>query len=107
MAQRLKRLFQDFLKSAVEDMQADLREGLLQELARSQMAGLMGIQGTGEFDPYAVLGLERDCSEDEVKRRYLELMKLLHPDVAGGKTTFLATLVNLAYQNICRERNLS
>lgn len=29
MAQRLKRLFQDFLKSAVEDMQADM----MQELA--------------------------------------------------------------------------
>ena len=102
--QRLDKRFQDFLQGALDDMRRDVEEGLRQELD-----GSLGIFDgkAGEFDPYAVLGLERDCSDDEVKRRYLELMKLLHPDVTGGKTTFLATLVNLSYRTLCRERNLS
>jgi curved DNA-binding protein CbpA len=31
-------------------------------------------------DPFGVLGLPRDATKDEIKKRYLELAKQWHPD---------------------------
>ncbi len=31
-------------------------------------------------DPYAVLGVSRDATQDEMKKRYLDLVKKWHPD---------------------------
>lgn len=39
---------------------------------------------TGEFDPFAILGLERDCTIEEVKKAYRTLVKKVHPDVGGS-----------------------
>ena len=57
------------------------------------------------LDPYAILGLERTASDDEVKSRYREFARRLHPDTAGMKgTEFLFRLVTMAYETIRRER---
>lgn len=57
------------------------------------------------FDPYRVLGLERTATDEEIKKRYRELLHRLHPDVAGVKgTEFLLGLVMAAYREIARER---
>jgi len=75
-----------------------------------QLAGMMGrgaqanTQGATMGDPYQILGLDRSASDDDIKKRYQDLMKRLHPDVAGEGTNFLATMVNLAYQQIGKER---
>jgi DnaJ-class molecular chaperone with C-terminal Zn finger domain len=56
-------------------------------------------------DPYRVIGLDKTATDDQVKKRYRELMVKLHPDTAGVKgTEFLFQLVMAAYQQISKER---
>ena len=68
----------------------------------SQLAGMPGQQPS--WDPYRVLGLDSSAGDDEVKRRYRELVRKIHPDVAGPGTEFLTMLVNVAYRDIGRQR---
>ncbi len=69
-----------------------------------QMGGFPGMSGQQVPDPYRVLGLERSASDEEVKKRYRELVRKLHPDVAGKGTDFLTAMVNSAYEQIRRQR---
>ena len=69
----------------------------------SQVPNLVG-RNDG-FDPYRVLGLEKTARDEEVKKRYRELLKKLHPDTAGVRgTDFLLQMMITAYQQIARER---
>jgi len=73
----------------------------------SQMFGRMAQTGSMPgFDPYVILGLDRSASDEQVKRAYREVMMHIHPDRAGKVMTFLASLVNAAYQAICKERGI-
>jgi len=57
------------------------------------------------FDPYRVLNLDRSASDEEVKKRYRELLIKLHPDTAGVRgTDFLLQMMIAAYQQIAKER---
>ena len=57
------------------------------------------------MDSYRVLGLDKSVTDDQVTRRYRELVIKLHPDTAGVKgTEFLFHLVTAAYQQISKER---
>lgn len=68
-----------------------------------QMAGMVGQQPG--FDPYRILGLDRSASDEEVKRRYHELLHKLHPDTAGTPgTEFLLQMVMAAMEMIKKER---
>ena len=59
----------------------------------------------GGFDPYRVLSLERSASDEEVKKRYRELLVKLHPDTAGIRgTEFLFQMMLAAYRQIAKER---
>lgn len=72
----------------------------------SRLAGMMG-QHPG-FDPYQVLGLDRTASDEEVKKRYRELLHRIHPDTAGIEgTNFLTQMVLAAFEMIKRERGWS
>lgn len=81
---------------------------LLKMVQKMGIANLMGIQAAPMpgLDYYQILGLNKTASNDEVKQRYLEIMNKLHPDKAGDKMTFLATLVNTAYGMIKKERGI-
>ncbi len=69
----------------------------------SQVPNLVGRRDG--FDPYRVLGLEKTATDDEVKKRYRELLIKLHPDTAGVRgTEFLLKMMIAAYQQIARER---
>lgn len=64
-------------------------------------------------DPYVILGINRNATDDEVKRAYREMAKKHHPD----KVAYLGEDVkrdaeekfkeiNDAYNKICKERNI-
>jgi DnaJ like chaperone protein len=62
-------------------------------------------------DPYAVLGIERNASDAEVKRAYRKLMSQHHPDKLGNVPDELkrraeerARDINTAYERIRNER---
>jgi len=56
-------------------------------------------------DPYQVLGLEKTATEEEVKKRYLDMVRVVHPDTATVKgTERLCQFVNEAYQQIIKKR---
>jgi len=69
----------------------------------SWLTGLQ-VQPAG-FNPYRVLGLEKTAIDEEVKKRYRELLLKLHPDTAGVKgNDFLLQMMLAAYQQKARER---
>lgn len=69
----------------------------------SRLAGMVGQQPG--FDPYQVLGLDKSASDEEVKKRFGQLMFKLHPDQAGIEgTSFLTHMVIAAYDIIRRQR---
>ena len=69
----------------------------------SQLSGMVSQQPG--FDPYRVLGLDRTAGNDEIKKRYHELLRKLHPDTSGTPgTSFLLQIVMAAFEIIKRER---
>ena len=60
--------------------------------------------GKAGIDPYRVLGLDREASDEEVKKRYRQRLRQFHPDTAGPGMEFHLQLVMMAYELIKRER---
>lgn len=109
MQGRVARMYQRILEVIQEEMQGYMNDhitGLMKSLGidPSQLRGMA--TGQAAFDPYKVLNLREAASNEEVRRRYLELIAKLHPDRAGAGFEFLAALVNAAYQAICHERGI-
>jgi DnaJ-domain-containing protein 1 len=119
------RLIQRMLLRMQRGMARGMQEGMaeiLQELGKggldwSKLAGMMKQMGMDPsqlsgmvgkmpgFDCYQVLGLDKSASDEEIKKRYNELLKKLHPDTAGVPgTEFLLQMVIAAYEMIKRER---
>ena len=60
-------------------------------------------------DPYKVLGIERDATDEEIKKAYRSLSKKYHPDANinnpnKDKAEEMFKLVQEAYQQIIYER---
>ena len=71
----------------------------------AQLAGMMSQSRMPRLDPYMVLRLDKSVGDDEVKKRYHELIHKLHPDTSGTEgTEYLFQMVLSSYQLIKRER---
>jgi len=111
---RMQRRIWEIIQQEIQGWINDLMRGMLDPSKIVAFAGAMGIdmsQLSGMigkqpgFDPYQILGLERSASDEEVKRRYRELVRRLHPDTAGTEgTVFLLQMVLAAYEMIRKER---
>lgn len=64
-----------------------------------------GVLGESQFfaDPYAVLGLPKNASMEQVKKRYKQLSMIYHPDREGGYNEAMKR-VNEAYEKIIKEK---
>ena len=50
-------------------------------------------------DPFSILGVSPDASEDEIKKAYRKLCRKYHPDVGGDANKF--DELTKAYDMIC------
>ena len=98
------------LNSIFDKITKDFQDGLaqyVQEIMKGSIdpAKLGCLAAQPSFDPYMILGLTKDCSDEEVKRRFRELARILHPDTSRCQgTEFLFMLVNLSCEQIAKER---
>ncbi len=115
--QKMLGVQQEMLKVITEEMQGLVNDLLkdalnprkLMDFIRSmgidmsQLPGMMGQQPG--LDPYQILGLDKSASDEEIKKRYRELLHKLHPDTAGVEgTSFLLNMVLAAYNLIKIQR---
>ena len=111
-----KRTYEEFMERVIEDWKrhlASVMEGMSLEslFGSSDIGGILGQLGkpgssrmSGDDTAYRVLGLEKTASDEEIKKRYRDLAKRLHPDVAGKETEHLFKLIQAAYELIARQR---
>ena len=109
MQEELKAIQDELLKGTFDPQKiAEFVKGMGIDMGQfSQMFSGMASSGTMPqgFDPYVVLGLDKSASDDEVKHRYRELIRKLHPDTAGVEgTSFLLQMVLAAEKLIEKER---
>jgi len=108
VADRFARMYQRIFGVIQEEMQGYMNDqltGLMKSLGMdfSELRGMA--TGQTVFDPYRILGLDKSASDEEVKKRYHELLHKLHPDTAGVEgTAFLLQMVLAAYEVIKGER---
>lgn len=107
--EELGRMAQQLIQGILTpDMLASLMGMMQQSLGAmgfdlGRFAGMVGQQPG--IDAYKILGLERSASDDEVKKRYNELLHVLHPDKSGTPGTGLfLQMVLTTYKWIKRER---
>lgn len=86
--------------------------GLDMDTAQRAGRGMMGQPGE---DPYAVLGIDRRASNEDVRARWMTLMRENHPDSLASrgvppamvaKASDRVARINAAYDTIKRERKL-
>jgi len=105
---RFTRMYQRILGIVQEEMQDYLEDhlaGLMQSTGLDPARLRTMASGQEDFNPYLILGLDRSAADEEIKRRYRELLRKLHPDTSGTEgTAFLLQMVLAAYEVIKRER---
>ena len=109
MQEELGRMCQQLIQGVLTpDMLASVMDMMQKSLGTlgfdpDKMLGMMGQQPG--FDPYKILGLERSARDEEVKKRYNQLLHVLHPDKSGTSGTGLFfQMVRAAFEMIKKER---
>ena len=98
------------LNSIFDKITKDFQDGLVQYVQEIMsksidLSKLEHFAAKPSFDPYMILGLARDCPDGEVKRRFRDMARMLHPDTSRCQgTEFLFMLVNMSYEQISKDR---
>ena len=101
MQRLFARRMNEAARGALDPMLRDMLKGAGMYL--SQLRGMASGQATAA--PYSILGLDSDTSDDEVKKRYIEMVHALHPDKSGTPATGrFFQMVQVAYELIRKER---
>lgn len=101
MTEATTEMISEWLNHMWETMRND---PVIGELWSAMKTGSQSVRGAG-IDAYRVLGLDKSASDEEIKKRYRELLVKLHPDTAGVRgTEFLFQFITAAYHQISRER---
>jgi DnaJ-class molecular chaperone len=104
MQESLKEMVDELIKGAFDPAKLIVMMKRL-GVDPSQLAGTMSQGKVPGFDPYQILGLDKSASDEEVKKRYNELLHKLHPDKSGTPgTNFLFQMVMAAFELIKKER---
>ena len=74
---------------AVEHLRGMERHGGAHMMERS-FEGFAQLAAPGSFDPWAVLGLKRGTSRNDIEAKFRELAKRHHPDRGGEPEQFVA-----------------
>ena len=101
----MQRLFTRRMNETAKGVLDPMLQSMLKSMGidMSQLRGM--VSGQTAVDPYRIMGLDRSASDEEVKKRYHELLRKLHPDTAGvAGTEFLFQMVMAAFEMIKRER---
>ena len=67
----------------------------------------MGKKSQQEIDPYEVLGVDKDCSNDDIKKAYRRKAKDNHPDLCDGDSNQSFKDISHAYELIGTPRSRS
>lgn len=94
----MNRTFEEIMKHLAKDC-----EKVFGEFEASRIMGQPG-PALNKRAAYRMLGLEQSASDEEVKKRFRDLAKRLHPDTGGRETEHLFKLVQAAYEQISKER---
>ena len=101
MTEATTEMISEWLNHMWETMRND---PVIGELWSAMKTGSRSVRGAG-IDPYRVLGLDKTASDEQVKTRYRELVRKLHPDTSGTEgTSLFFQMVLAAYQVIKEER---
>jgi DnaJ-class molecular chaperone len=88
-----EKLIDDYMKQAELGILTGLRGRIDNKIKSRQV---------NKDNPYIVLGLKQDCTEEELKAAYREKVKECHPDVGGDPEQFKK--VQASYEAIKRLR---
>ena len=109
MQEELGRMSQQLIQGILTPDTLSSLMGMMQQSLGSmgfdmgKLSSLLGLQPG--LDPYKILGLEKSASDDEVKKRYKQLVHILHPDKSRTSgTSFFFQMVVAAYEVIKKER---
>ena len=101
-------------QEALKEMTDEMAKGILNPEGIAAFAKAMGIDmsqvsgmmsGQAAVDPYFWLGLTGSATDEEVKKRYREMLHALHPDKSGTRATEqYLDWVKSAYEMIKMER---
>lgn len=114
LVQKMLAGMQKGMEEGMHEVLDELMKGTLDPAKLAEMMKMMGLDvsqlssAMGQvpgFDPYRILGLDKSASDEEVKKRYHQLLRKLHPDTAGVEgTSFLLQMVLAAFEMIKKER---